>query len=420
MVTDAVLPEGRSTSSSLLEEGDDRDGSFEHCPARRSGDSVKWAFYGPDVLPLWVADMDVQAPKAVLRALLERVTHGVFGYGQEPKELAERVVARLERHFDWRIEPDDIVFIPGVMPGANLACTITTQPGDAVVIQTPVYPPIRRLPGELERRRVELDFAKDMSGRATIDWSDFARTLDDSARLFVLCNPQNPTGRVFERGELEQMAEQCLRRHVYICSDEIHADLVHSGHRHIPIASLSREVADRTITLMAPSKTYNLAGLGCAFAIIQNRELRTRFRKARGSLVPHVDILAYTAAIAAYRHGDAWLSRIREQLLDNRRRVTEFVAAHLPGVDCVAPEGTYLAWLDCGRAHLPRRPFDFFLNEAKVALNDGGLFGRNSDYHIRLNFGCSESTLLEALGRMQRALQRHHAEQDIQLPNTSD
>ncbi len=388
------------------------DGQFEQCPDRRSSDSVKWALYGPDVLPLWVADIDVKAPAAVLQALQGRVAHGVFGYGHEPKQLSEHICARLEREFRWRIEPDDIIFVPGVMPGANLACMVTTQPGDSVVVQTPVYPPLRRMPAELDRRRIEVEFVKDPAGSSLIGWDDFAQALTDSTRLVVLCNPQNPTGRVFGRRELEKVAEQCLRHNAYICSDEIHADLVHAGHQHIPIASLGPEVAERTITLMAPSKTFNLAGLGCAFAVIQNRDLRTKFRKARGSLVPHVDVLAYVAAIAAYQSGDAWLDRVRCSLLNNRNLLTEFVRTHLPGIEMVAPEGTYLGWLDCAGAHLPRRPFEFFLNDAKVALNDGGLFGRSSSNHVRLNFGCSKSTLLDALGRMREALQRYYAGQD--------
>lgn len=382
---------------------------FEQCPDRRSSDSVKWELYGPDVLPLWVADMDVKAPTAVLNALQERVAHGVLGYGHEPKQLSELIVAWLEQEFRWRIEPADIIFVPGVMPGANLACMVTTRPGDAVVVQTPVYPPLRRMPGELERQRIEVEFAKDAKGHSLIGWDDFAQAMANSTRLFVLCNPQNPTGRVFERRELERMAEECLRHDAYICSDEIHADLVHRGCQHIPIASLSREIAQRTITLMAPSKTFNLAGLGCSFAVIQNGELRTKFRKARGSLVPHVDILAYVAAIAAYRSGSTWLKQVRRRLLRNRSILTEFVRTNLSGIRIAAPEGTYLGWLDCTGAHLPNRPFDFFLNEAKVALNDGSLFGGSSSNHVRLNFGCSESTLLEALERMCAALQRHRS-----------
>lgn len=390
----------------------EEDGQFEQCPDRRFSDSVKWTLYGADVLPLWVADMDVKAPVAVLQALQDRLAHGVFGYGQEPKQLSELICVRLEQEFRWSIEPDDITFVPGVMPGANLACMVTTQPGDAVVVQTPVYPPLRRMPAELDRRRIEVEFVKDPTGRSLLSWDDLSRALADTARLFVLCNPQNPTGRAFERRELEKIAEQCLRHNAYICSDEIHADLVHVGHQHIPIASLGPEIAERTITLMAPSKTFNLAGLGCAFAVIQNRELRTKFRKARGSLVPHVDILAYVAAIAAYQSGSAWLERVRHNLLNNRHVLTEFVRTQLPGIEMAAPEGTYLGWLDCADAHLPRRPFEFFLNDAKVALNDGGLFGRSSSNHVRLNFGCSKATLLDALGRMREALHRYYAVQD--------
>jgi cystathionine beta-lyase len=292
------------------------------------------------------------------------------------------------------------------MPGANLSCLATTQPGDGVAIHTPVYPPLRRMPLELDRRRVEIEFSRDDSGCATITSEELRRSLDESIRLLLLCNPQNPTGRVFRKSELTEIAEYCLARNIYICSDEIHSDLTHRGAVHTPIASLSREIGERCITLMAPSKTFNIAGLSCAFAVIQNAELRRKFRRASGSLLPHVDILAHRAALEAYRSGEGWLSNVLRQLQSNRDLVTAFVRQELPRVSYVPPEGTYLAWLDCSGAGLPGRPYEFFLREAKVALSDGALFGNSANNHVRLNFGCSEATLREALRRMRDAINR--------------
>lgn len=383
--------------------------AFDACPDRRASDSMKWNRYAEDVLPLWVADMDVRSPRAVIEALEQRVGHGVFGYGQKPQALAELIAKRMWERYEWRITPEDVVFTPGVMPAANLACLVTTKPGDAVALQTPLYPPLRRMPKELERRRIELELRPDPHGVYVADWDEVrAEVAREQVKLFVLCNPHNPTGRVFGSVELERLAEICLAQGVFICSDEIHSDIVDADHWHVPIAALNPEIAARTITLMAPSKTFNLAGLGCAFAIIQNTELRTKLRAARGSLVPDVDILGYVAATAAYAYGESWLERVLGQVFSNRDVLIEYIRRNLPGVVCLPPQGTYLAWLDCRNAGLPERPFDFFLSQARVGLNDGVVFGSNAHEFVRLNFACSRSTLMAALERMRAATLRCH------------
>jgi cystathionine beta-lyase len=377
-----------------------------HDVDRWSSDSVKWGVYGPEVLPLWVADMDFRSPPAVLEALAQRVAHGVFGYGKEPRQLAEVIAARLAQLYDWQVSASEIVFLPGVVPGLCLSCRALTEAGERVVVQTPVYPPIRRAPVDSARSCVEVGFVRGDDGQYAIDWDVLGQALEADAKLFILCNPHNPLGRVFSRGELERIADDCLRRDVVICSDEIHCDLVFPGHRHLPIASLAPEVAQRTITLMAPSKTYNLAGLDCSFAVIQNAELRARFQKARRGLVPHVNILGLTAALAAYRDGQPWLNEVLAYLTANRDVLIDQVRAQLPGVKVTAPEGTYLAWLDCRRSPAAEKPYQFFLTRAKVALSDGLTFGPGGEGHVRLNFGCRQSVLLEALARMRRALEK--------------
>jgi len=373
---------------------------------RRRSESSKWHKYPPDVLPLWVADMDFPSPEPVLRVLRERVEHGFFGYGAEQPEFFEVITARLQKRYGWRVSPEAILHLPGVIPGFNLACRALAAPGDALLLQTPVYPPILRAPDNCRLIRHEADLVRRRDGRYVVDFDAFAASIREGTRLFLLCNPHNPVGRIFERDELLRMAEICLARGVLICADEVHCELVYRGHRHIPIASLDPEIERRTITLMAPSKTFNLPGLKSAIAIIPDRALREKFVAAQLDLVRAVNVLGYTATLAAYRDGQPWLDELLRYLEANRDFVVEHVASKLPGVTLAPPEGTYLAWLDCREARIPKNePYDFFLQEARVALNDGAAFGRPGRGFVRLNFGCPRSILAEALERMRRALE---------------
>ncbi|MCI0549037.1 MAG: PatB family C-S lyase [Candidatus Rokubacteria bacterium] len=378
---------------------------FDRVIERRGTDSNKWYKFGPEVLPLWVADMDFPAPAAVVQALAERVRHGVFGYGFEPPEFAEVLVDRLQKRYGWRVSPESLVLIPGVIPGFNVANRALTVPGDGLLMMLPVYPPILRSPGNAGLIRHEAAIVRGGDGGYAVDEDAFARAITDRTRVFLLCNPHNPVGRVFRAEELARMAEICLRRGLTIVSDEIHCDLVFSGHRHVPIASLDPEIAEHTITFMAPSKTWNLAGLKAALAIIPNAALRERFVAARADLVQTVNILGVVALVAAYRDGQPWLDALLRYLEGNRDFILRYVREHLPGVAMTAPEGTYLAWLDCRGARVPDDdPFTFFLERAKVALNDGRTFGRGGEGFVRLNFGCPRSILAEGLDRMRAAL----------------
>ena len=223
----------------------------------------------------------------------------------------------------------------------------------------------------------------------------------------MLCNPHNPVGRVFTLNELEQFAEICLRNHVLICSDEIHCDLVYSGNRHIPIASIDPEIASQTITLLAPSKTYNLAGLQCSVAIIQNAELRKRFLAARKGIVPWINLLGLIAAEAAYRHGNDWLEQVITYLQKNRDFLSETIQSDFPGIQMSMPESTYLAWLNCRDTGIEGNPYQFFLDKAQLAFNDGSTFGRGGEGFVRLNFGCSRNLLIESLKRMKNSLREY-------------
>lgn len=378
---------------------------FDASPDRRNTESDKWRKYPEGVLPLWVADMDFVSPEPVRQALRERVEHGIYGYPQDSVELQEQIVARMADQYDWHIQVEDILLLPGVIRGFNLAAHIVkANGGGEVLLQPPVYPPLRSAPANAGLNREELPLVQDGNGAYAIDFSAFQQTIRDQTRLFLLCNPHNPVGRVFTREELACIAEICLRRGVIICSDEIHCDLVYSGNRHIPIASLDPEIARNTITLMAPSKTYNIAGLNFSFAIIQDPELRRQYRRVYQGLISGPNIFGMVAALAAYRYGQEWLVQVKEYLQANRDYLVQFICDQLPGIRIAPPEGTFLAWLDCRETGLID-PYQFFLEKARVALNDGLTFGEDGRGFVRLNFGCSRSVLEEALNRMKAAFE---------------
>ena len=375
---------------------------FDRVIDRRASDSNKWRKFPPDVLPLWVADMDFPSPPAVVAALRARVDQGFFGYLTEKAELSEVVADRLAKRYGWRVSPEAVVPIPGVIAGFNLACRALTTPGEGLLVQTPVYPPILRAAGNHGLTRDEQPLARGADGRYTVDLDAFAGAIRPRTRAFLLCNPHNPVGRAFERDDLSAMATACLRRDVWIIADEIHADLLFDGRQHLPIASLAPEIEQRTVTLMAPSKTFNMPGLKCAVAIVPNTAVRERLVAPIGDLVPKINVLGHTAAVAAYRDGDAWLEALLRYLEGNRDFLGREVE-RLPAVRMAAPEATYLAWLDCRDSGLAD-PYRFFLERAKIALSDGTTFGPGGQGFVRLNFGCPRPLLAEALARMTRAM----------------
>ena len=377
---------------------------FDQIIERRGTECYKWDFCAEDVLPLPVADMDFVSPEPVIRALHERVDHGVFGYTMPSDELYDVIRARLKALYAWEVIREDIVFLPGVVAGFNLAARAVSEPDGAILTQPPVYGPFLTAP---KNANMVLRSAPLVQGEARyeIDLEAFESAFTPQTRMFLLCNPHNPVGRVFEREELARMAEVCLRKDVVICSDEIHCDLVFSGYKHIPMAALSPEIAQRTITLMAPSKTYNIAGLHCSFAVIQNEELRDRFKAAMAGLTHGANLLGYAAAQAAYAEGQEWLEQMMAYVEDNRDYLVRYVAENLPGVNMVVPEGTYLAWLDCRDLNLEVQPHEFFLDEARVSLSNGAWFGSGGEGHVRLNFATSRAILIEALERMKEAVE---------------
>jgi cystathionine beta-lyase len=369
---------------------------------RRRGE--KWALYGPDVLPAWVAEMDFPLAEPVRRAVEQALSLDDLGYPLHPRpsELPALFAERMQARFGWRPDPHRVEVIADVVQGIYVALTQFAAPGEGVVVQTPIYPPFLEAVAETGRRLVENPLVR--AGRYEIDFEQLRSALDPGTRILLLCNPHNPSGRVFERRELEALAEVALAQRLVVVADEIHADLVHGPHRHIPFASLGAEVEARTVTLTSATKAFNIPGLRCAVAHFGSAELNRRFlgvpRAARGGL----GALGQAATLAAWREGEPWLERVLAYLAGNRDLVARFVAERLPGIVHVAPEASYLAWLDCRALQLEPTPQRFFLAHARVALSPGESFGRPGAGFARLNFGTSRAILDEILERLAGAL----------------
>lgn len=376
---------------------------FDTSPERSGTDSQKWQKYaGRDILPLWVADMDFKSSPAILEALHRRVDHGVFGYARPTASTMEAVVTALQTRYGWTIDPAWIVWLPGLVCGLNITAQAFAAPGEEVLTLAPIYPPFMSAPGNSGRVSVPVQLRLE-AGRWEIDWSALEAAVTPRTRLFLLCNPHNPVARVWRRGELEKIADFCARHDLVLCSDEIHCDLILDDLPHIPTALLGDAVARRSITLMAPSKTYNVPGLGTSFAIIPDAQLRQRFVRATAGVVAEVTALGFTACEAAYRDGEPWRQALLATLRGNRDFLLEFVRRELPGVSIEAPiEATYLAWLNVRALNLTD-PIAHFEAHG-VGLSDGAFFGAPKGHYVRLNFGCPRATLEQALQRMKKAV----------------
>ena len=372
---------------------------------RDQTDSQKWQKYaGRDILPMWVADMDFKCAPAILDALRERVDHGLFGYARPVKSTSDAIVEAMERNYGWKIDASWIVWLPGLVVGLNVTAQAFAEPGEEVLTLSPVYPPFMTAPKNSARVSVQVPFEL-REGNWTINWDALERAVTPKTKLFYLCNPHNPIARVWRRDELVRLADFCLRHNLVLCSDEIHCDLIlDPALKHFPTAALSPEIAARTVTLMAPSKTYNVPGLGTSFAIISDPMHRARFVRATSGIVAEVNNLGYVACEAAYRHGESW----RQQLLAYLRGNRDFLLAalargDLPGVRVEAPvEATYLVWLNVSALGLAD-PIAHF-EQYGVGFSEGAYFGVPKGHYVRINLGCTRATLGEAIRRLQRAL----------------
>jgi cystathionine beta-lyase len=372
---------------------------FDRVVDRRGGDSIKWNKYtGRDVLPLWIADMDFAAPPAVVSALAQRVAQGYFGYAEPWPSLLDAVLGHLQREYQWSVDVASLVWMPGLVTGLNVACRAVEG---SVLTATPVYPPFLSAPRLSGRSLIKVPLAIS-EGEWRWDFAALEAAITPDARLLLLCHPHNPVGRAWHESELVALTDFCKRHDLIVCSDEIHCGLLlDAGRKHIPLARLDADIARRSITLMAPSKTYNIPGLGCAFAVIPDAALRRRFLTAMNGIVPHVNVLGLAACEAAYRDSDDWHGALIRYLSGNRDRVEKAITA-MPGLTMTHVEATYLAWIDA-RGLGVDDPATFF-EAAGVGLSSGADFGLPG--WVRLNFACPRATLEEALRRMQGALSR--------------
>jgi len=380
---------------------------------RSTGTSEKWNRYPGDVIGMSIADMDFATPDAVIEALRARIAHPIFGYEWPLDAQVKRVIVeRMQRLYHWAVTPEQIVFLPDLVVGFNLVTRAVGAPGDGVLAQTPLFGPILKAAPNQSRVLNGAPLKPVVSGstvRYEVDYDAFEAAITPRTRLFILCHPHNPTGRDFTPAELRRMAAICEKHNLIICSDEVHADLLLGGTRHTPIATIAPEIARRTVTLLAPTKTFNMPSLEFGFAIITDADLRAQMLSAWAGAVPHGNVLGLTAAVAAYTQGDEWLAGVRQYLTANRDALAAAVAAQLPGVRTTVPDATYLAWLDCREAGIAGSPFEFFLNQARVVFTNGEDFGPEGRGFVRLNFGTTRAVLNDALGRMAAALKQIRA-----------
>ncbi len=378
---------------------------FDKAIDRKGTASAKWDKYGDrDIIPMWVADMDFACAPPIVEALRARVDHPIYGYSNPPAGLIEATLAHLQDEYGWRVEPEWLVWLPGLVVGLNAVCRAYGREGADVITAVPIYPPFLSAPANAARNAVRVQMVE-TDGVWGWDLVALQRSITPSTRLLLLCNPHNPVGRVFTPDELRAIADICKRHNVVMCSDEIHAGLVlDRDKRHVPLATLGDEIAHNTVTLMSASKTFNLPALGCAYAIVSNPELRAKLKKTTAGIVHHVGLMGYVATEAAYRHGKPWQRELLEYLRANRDLVEREVAK-MKGLRIWHAEATYLSWIET-RGLNTDDPAALF-NEAGVGLYDGALFGAPG--FLRLNFACPRPLLEKALERMALVTEQAYA-----------
>ncbi|MEN4018302.1 MAG: PatB family C-S lyase [Methanobacterium sp.] len=391
---------------------------FDQVCDRKKTDCYKWdlvqsIFGREDVIPMWVADMDFPVAQPIVEALKKRAEHPFYGYTHPGPSVIDSVVERMQRKFNWEIEPEWVVFTPGVVPALHTAIRSLTHPGDEVILQEPAYHPffpvIKGSGCQIVDNNLKL-----INGRYEMDYKGLEQKFSPKTgrlrghgriKAILFCNPHNPVGRLWKRDEIIRMGEIIIENGAAVISDEIHCELLFKGHKHTPFASISQEFEQNSIVCMSPSKTFNLPGLGISSIIIPNKKLRKEFLSIQSGIVPDPNLFGYTALEAAYREGDEWLEQVLDYLQGNLDFLIEYFQKKIPDIKVIQPQGTYLIWLDCRELGMDKLTLGSFMQDkARVGLEDGFIFGEAGSGFVRMNIACPRSILEEALGRIERAV----------------
>ncbi len=386
--------------------------NFDKIIDRKNTNSLKHdltntIFGTSDLLLMWVADMDIATPSFVIEALKKRLDHEILGYTLRTDSFNDAIINWMDKRHGWRIEKEWIKFTPGIVPAVNMSVMALSKPGDKILIQPPVYHPF--FPAVTDHDRILLfnELKQNEEGLYEIDFIDLENKLIE-AKLFILCNPHNPVGRVWSYEELKKMGELCIKHEVTILSDDIHSDLILSGYKHIPIASISEEIAQQTITFMAPSKTFNLAGLATSFAISKNKDLINGLQHQIDILHLGMGNLFGTIALeAAYNNGAIWVDELNAYIAENAKYVDEFLKKNIPQIKLIKPEATYLLWLDFRELGMKEEDLkQFMIEKAKLGFNNGSMFGSGGSGFQRMNVGCPKSIVIQAMNQLKEAIKQ--------------
>ena len=368
-------------------------------------EALKDVFGADDLIPLWVADMDFLSPPEITDALKKRVEHGIFGYVEPDAAYFNSIINWLKNRHSWSVVKEDISFVPGVVKGFAFAIDAFTDDNDKIIIQPPVYPPFKSISNGLNREIVTNPLIFE-NGQYKMDFENLRQLAQTGCKMLILCNPQNPSGRIWSKEELSELAEICFDNQILVVSDEIHADLVLPGYEHVPFATVSEKAAQNNITLMAPSKTFNIAGIVSSFAVVENDDIRNKyFGYLNARQLGEGTIFGYLAAQYAYEYGEEWLNQALDYIQKNIDFVDDYLQKNIPQIKVVMPEASFLIWLDCRELNLSQSELKkFFIQKAKLALNSGTMFGKEGEGFMRLNVGCSRITLEKALDNLKKAV----------------
>ena len=384
--------------------------NFDEPVVREGTDCIKYdrrqeTFGLKDVIPMWVADMDFKCPDFVVESIHRRIEHEIFGYSYRPPEYYQSIIDWIKSRHNWKIEREWISFCPGIVPALNFCTLAFTQPDDSIIVQPPVYFPFFSA-AESHGRNLVYNRLNEYEGKWSIDFNSLVSAINEKTKMIIISNPHNPVGRVWSAEELNHLAEICIEKNIIIISDEIHCDLILPGFIHTPMASLSEKIASKTVTLIAPSKTFNLAGLSTSSVIIPDPDLRKSFNRVVDNLhIGSGNIFGTVASIAAYTHGEKWLGELMHYIDDNVEYVSDYCRNMIPEIIPVKPEATYMIWLDCRKFQMQGKELqNFFIHKARVGMNEGSAFGPGGEGFMRMNVGTTHNTVIKAMEQIEKAV----------------